>query len=130
MHKIIQYIFGNFFDSLSDKDKVEMVQEVDIQLNIIKIKMKNQETNTETLLRVAKEMVGRDASPRDQAPDDLGCAESLANVIHSVDPDFPITMQIYWLRLLKEVHNFPTHVLSVNQSWNTLVTNLKVVKHI
>lgn len=92
MHKIIQYIFGNFFDSLSDKDKVEMVQEVDIQLNIIKIKMKNQETNTEALLRVAKEMVGRDASPRDQAPDDLGCAESLANVIHSVDPDFPITI--------------------------------------
>jgi len=92
MLKLIQYIFGKFFNSLSDKDKIEMVKEVDSQLNIIKTKIESNETNTEALLRVSKEMVGKDASPLDQAPDDLGCAESLANVIHSIDPEFPVSI--------------------------------------
>lgn len=48
------------------------------------------ETQQDALLRVAKASLGKDISPRDLAPDDLGCAESLANVIHAVDPKFPI----------------------------------------
>lgn len=57
-------------------------------LNLIKTTMNKEETPQESVLRVAKEMIGKDASPRDQAPDELGCAESLANVLHAIDPNF------------------------------------------
>ena len=40
----------------------------------------------ETILEAAESMLGKDASPRDYAPDDLGCAESVANILHAVDP--------------------------------------------
>ena len=34
--------------------------------------------------------LGKDASPRDLAPDSLGCAESVSEIIHTVFPEVPI----------------------------------------
>ncbi len=47
-------------------------------------------TVTPTLFAAAREYLGRDASPNDVAPDLLGCAESVTNIIQDVLPDFPI----------------------------------------
>lgn len=52
-------------------------------------KLLSWEANT-TLYRSAHSFLGRDASPADIAPDLLGCAESVSNVIQRVLPDFPI----------------------------------------
>jgi len=43
-----------------------------------------------TLYAVAVSYLGRDASPSDIAPDELGCAESVSVIIRDVLPDFPI----------------------------------------
>jgi hypothetical protein len=43
-----------------------------------------------TLLSLAKEYVGVDASPDDKAPDSLGCSDSVSNIIKKILPDFPI----------------------------------------
>lgn len=43
-----------------------------------------------TLYQAAVKYLGRDASPRDLAPDYVGCAESLCNVIRESVKDFPI----------------------------------------
>lgn len=43
-----------------------------------------------TLYATAREYLGRDASPKDLAPDLLGCAESVTNIIGDVLPDFPV----------------------------------------
>lgn len=42
------------------------------------------------LYKVAKESLGMDVSPNDLAPDELGCAETVSNLIQKVDPTFPI----------------------------------------
>jgi len=43
-----------------------------------------------TLFAAANEYLGREASPRDLAPDELACAESVTNIIKDVLPDFPV----------------------------------------
>lgn len=47
----------------------------------------------ERLLEAAKIWLGKDASPKDNAPDDLACAESVSTIIRSsIAPDFPICL--------------------------------------
>ncbi len=48
------------------------------------------ETNEDKLIKYALEALDTDASPEDIAPDILGCAESVSNIIKKVLPDFPI----------------------------------------
>src|SRR3990167_7947938 len=45
-------------------------------------------TNIEKLCRVAISYLGKDASPKDLASDELGCAESISNIIHEIFSDF------------------------------------------
>ncbi len=47
------------------------------------------ESSGDKLAEAAVAMLGRDASPRDLAPDELSCAEGVSNIVHSVWPDFP-----------------------------------------
>ncbi len=47
-------------------------------------------TNEEKLILYALDALDTDASPEDIAPDILGCAESVSNIIKKVLPDFPI----------------------------------------
>lgn len=58
-------------------------------------------TNNTTLYEKAKTYLGKDASPRDRAPDEVGCAESVSTIIQDVLPDFPIITGTYtlWKRL-------------------------------
>jgi hypothetical protein len=49
------------------------------------------ETNEEKLLKIARDGLDTDVSPKDLAPDRLGCAESVSNLIKKIFPDFPIT---------------------------------------
>ena len=55
------------------------------------------------IVELAKSKIGQDASPRDLAPDSLGCAETVSTILHEYDPTFPIvigTEQLY-LELVK-----------------------------
>lgn len=47
-------------------------------------------TKLQSLHDAAKGVIGQDASPSDLAPDELGCAESVSNIVRKVLPDFPI----------------------------------------
>jgi len=47
------------------------------------------ETVAERLAEEAKLRLGTDASPKNLAPQELACAESVSNIIHSVIPSFP-----------------------------------------
>ncbi len=49
----------------------------------------NQDTNQEKLYAAAVAALGKDISPLDRAPDELGCMESLSMVLRQV-VDFPI----------------------------------------
>lgn len=66
-----------------------------------------QETLSERLTEEARLMLGKDASPRNLAPQELSCAEGVSNIIHSVLPDFPAgivgTPELYQL-LSKSEH--------------------------
>ena len=57
-----------------------------------------------TILESAKAVLGIDASPRDYAPDELGCAESLANVINAVEPSISPTI-VSTTKLFKTLDN-------------------------
>lgn len=48
------------------------------------------EDRTEKLRQVALKYIGTDASPQDQAPDFLGCAESLSRILRDTLGTFPI----------------------------------------
>ena len=37
----------------------------------------------------ARKWLGKEASPKDLAPDEVGCAESVSNIVNYVIPDFP-----------------------------------------
>src|SRR3990167_1054061 len=45
-------------------------------------------TNAEKIYKVAISYLGKDASSKDLATDEFGCAESVSNIIHEVFPDF------------------------------------------
>jgi len=45
-----------------------------------------------TLLSVCKSYIGKDASPADLAPDELGCAETVTNLLRKVYPEVPIML--------------------------------------
>lgn len=44
----------------------------------------------EILYKKSELLLGQDVSPKDLVPDEVGCAESVCNVIRRVYPDFPI----------------------------------------
>lgn len=48
-------------------------------------------SNSELIFEQARAKVGQDASPADLAPDELGCAESVSNIINAITP-FPIIL--------------------------------------
>lgn len=50
------------------------------------VTQKNMKTKQELLLEEAEKWLGQDASPEDIAPDEVGCAESVSNIIANVLP--------------------------------------------
>ena len=75
-----------------EKKKLEIIQDTPVK----EYEPEPEEilTNTEKLCRVAISYLGKDASPKDLASDELGCAESISNIIHEVFPDFPAGLQM------------------------------------
>lgn len=49
-------------------------------------------SNEEKLIKYTIDHLDEDVSPKDLAGDELGCAESLSNLIQKVLPDFPILL--------------------------------------
>lgn len=49
-----------------------------------------EKSNADKLYEVAKSQLGLDASPKDLAPDELGCAETVSNIIAKVIPNFAV----------------------------------------
>jgi hypothetical protein len=45
---------------------------------------------SDNIADAAEVMINTDASPQDIAPDELGCAESVSNIVRSVIPNFPV----------------------------------------
>ncbi len=63
-------------------------------------------SNTEKIYQKAKQMLGQDASPLDFVSDELGCAESVSNIISKIIK-FPIMTGTYSLNYyLKHNNNF------------------------
>ena len=59
-----------------------------------------------TFLQVCKEHLGTDASPADNAPDELGCAETVTVLLKKVYPDVPVITGTYTLwEYLKDTRN-------------------------
>lgn len=83
---------------IPSKTKIDVLIDTEKRLNLIINNMKPNETNQEALLRIAKENLGRDVTPEDNVPDEIGCAEALSTIIKKLDNDFPIiphTMNLY-----------------------------------
>ena len=57
-----------------------------------------------SLCQVAIAAVGTDPSPRDAAPDELGCAETVSSLIRTAVPDFPVVTGTWTLWDLLEAH--------------------------
>ena len=68
--------------SLLESLKQDLLQAL-INIGILRAKQKHMPNpaNREVLYSFAKASIGQDISPKDYAPDDLGCAESLSKVI-------------------------------------------------
>lgn len=47
-------------------------------------------SNREKILETAKKYIGKDASPLDNVPDEVGCADSCSRVVNEAIGDFPI----------------------------------------
>lgn len=58
----------------------------------------------QTLHQAAIAHLGRDASPYDRAADEVGCAESVSEIIKTVVPDFPVITGTYALWTALKVH--------------------------
>lgn len=84
---------------------------LDIKRNLMELfKKKN------PLYEAALKFAGTDASPADNAPDELGCAESVSMVIRSVLPDFPIITGTWTLNdALSKDKRFEKVMYSFNQ---------------
>jgi hypothetical protein len=44
------------------------------------------------IAELAKSKIGVDASPKDNAPDELACAESVSTILREIDPTFPLLL--------------------------------------
>lgn len=53
----------------------------------------------------ARSLVGTDASPRNNAPNELACAESVSSIIHFVVPGFPVVLSTSDLNALFEKYS-------------------------
>lgn len=62
------------------KKHVRLLEDILKNLNLMK----------KTLVDLAKEHIGTDASPADLAPDELGCAETVTTILKKLYPQTPI----------------------------------------
>lgn len=60
------------------------------QLNYLISILTSVKQNQPTLYQIALKNIGIDASPNDLVPDELGCAETVSNIIQQYDSSFPI----------------------------------------
>lgn len=119
---LISYAFELIADILKllrPQDAIPPV--VPESLKLIKATMEPLETPREALLRVAKEHLGKDVTPRDHVPDVVACAESLCNVIQSLDLTFPILP--YTPDLLKELKRNPHYVGTLDLEPGNIIIN-------
>ncbi len=63
--------------------------QVNVLTQVVQLLQRIKLMKTPTLYEVALRVLGTDASPRDIAPDDLGCAESVSELIRTIIPTFP-----------------------------------------
>ena len=89
-------------DSSKSKDeKLMLVMElIDEAVSILSTIDSEKDSET-PLTSVAHSFLGKDASPKDLAIDDLGCAESVSNILRKHLGDFPIITGTWtlWQRL-------------------------------
>lgn len=84
---MVQYLY-------MDIPRAEVLKFVTDLLEVIvafMLRIKNtpsQVTKAHLLATTSKDYIGKDASPEDEAPDELGCAESVSKIINRVVP-FP-----------------------------------------
>lgn len=71
-----------------------------LKLQLLTLQKKLQSQEPKTLYEAARRQLGNDASPRDRASDELGCAESVSEIIQDVLPDFPVVTGTYTLWIL------------------------------
>jgi hypothetical protein len=92
---IIQKLISLFNELLilSEKEEIKEIEEINIEEVKEQIKTMNQK-----LYDLAVKYLGTDASPKDFAPDNLACAESVSTLLNQLLGDFPIITGTYTLR--------------------------------
>lgn len=88
----LQTLLLKLLESLKEK-------KIEPNLPILTPNLPIMETNQEKLGRLAVEGLDTDVSPEDLAQDEVGCANSVSDLIKRVLPDFPIilgTSQLFW----------------------------------
>lgn len=91
---------------LQRKDPFGMKKHITVLQMVLNLLM-----NKKTLLQVCKDTLGKDASPKDLAPDSLGCAESVTTILKQVYPSTPIVTGTYSLwEYLKDSKNGWTEI--------------------
>ena len=76
---------------LSPKESEDVIKKLEPILSPTEPKppTEAQISSTERLIAAVKESIGKDASPENKASKEVGCAESISNLLHSVFPEFP-----------------------------------------
>lgn len=112
-------LIGKILNALRPPEPVPAV--VPQALKLIQATMEDNETPQQALLRVAKEHLGKDVTPRDNVPDVVACAESLSNVLKSLDKDFPILP--YTPDLLRELKRNPHYEGTLDLEPGNIIIN-------
>lgn len=100
--KIIKGLIDLFKTLMRNVEEKERIEQLEIDLKDTSYEEIKEEikikTMSEKLYELAVKYLGTDASPRDFAPDNLACAESVSNLLKELFGDFPIITGTYSLR--------------------------------
>lgn len=85
--------------------------------------LRNMTPKQTQLLKVAKTFLGKDASPSDLAPDELGCAESVSDVLRAAFPELKFPTLLSTLTLYNYLRVSPSFAqVSAPQSGDIILS--------
>jgi hypothetical protein len=97
-------MLNKILDALASviKQLLDRVEKQDITATTYAYSINEVKPKTPSLVEVCHSYVGKDASPDDLAPDALGCAETVSDIIKKVLPDFKVQISTY--ELMKQLN--------------------------
>lgn len=78
----------------------------------------------QVLYNTAYEFLGKDASPADNAPDDLGCAESLSKVIQTAFPELNFPTLLSTRQMYEYFTHSPSFEVATEEDYGIIVISV------